>query len=66
MTDQIKELNKRIVEAEDLLDFMTRYQVPFSKAGFYHLFDELKSLRIELAEVENTERKNNHRWITCN
>jgi len=66
MTERLKELHYKIVEAQDLLDFLTRYQIPISYGGYTYLLNELKSLRLEFAELENVERKNNHRMITCN
>jgi hypothetical protein len=66
MTERLTELNRKIVEAQDLLDFLTRYQMPISFGGYNYLFNELRSLRLEFAELENKERKNNHRMITCN
>lgn len=66
MNERLKELNNKIVEAQDLLDFLTRYRIPISYGGYNFLFNELKSLRIEFAEAEHRARKDNHRMITCN
>lgn len=66
MSERLKELHYKIVEAQDVLDFLVKYQIPISYGGYNFLFNELRSLRLEFAELENIERKNNHRMITCN
>lgn len=62
----IIELTTRIRETEDVLEFITRYQIPFSESGFRFLVDEVAGLKTELCQLEAHERKRNRRLITNN
>lgn len=59
-------LQNKIWEAEYCLDFITKYQVPFTKGGWNYLLDDLKTMKIELAEQEFEERKRVRKQIQSN
>ena len=66
MSRELINMKAKLVETEDLLEFLIKYQVPISYGGYNYLFNELRSLRLEYAEAEHKARKDNHRMITCN
>jgi hypothetical protein len=66
MIHQIIELKKNIVETEDLIEHIQKYQLSLSIPGFASLADDLRAMRIELAEMENTYHKRNNLLIKSN
>jgi hypothetical protein len=66
MSRELINMKAKLVETEDLLEFLIKYQVPISYGGYNYLFNELRSLRLEYAEAEHKARKDNHRMITFN
>lgn len=55
--DKVNELKGRVREAEDLLKYMTKNQMAFGEKGFAFLIEEVRILKIQLAEAEAEERK---------
>jgi hypothetical protein len=64
MNDRINECKTQVRELEDLLNFFSKYHVPFN--GHYFIIEQIKMLKIEIAEIEATERKETRRLITHN
>jgi hypothetical protein len=64
--DNIQYLRIRIRERVDLLNYFTKYQIPFSVDGYKILADELRIMRIELAELEHKLSIFNYNLINSN
>ena len=60
------ELRGNIRELEEFLEFMMKYQIPFTTGGFIHISDDIQAMKIELAELENKIRKIDHTLIKSN
>lgn len=66
MESEANELKTKIRERQDILNYFTKYQIPFTEEGYKILADELKKWKIELAKAENELLKTNYRMIKQN
>ena len=64
--EDIQYLRIRIRERIDLLNYFTKYQIPFSVNGYRMLCDELREMRIELAQLEYELSTFNYNLINSN
>jgi hypothetical protein len=66
MEIQRNELKKKIREREGVLNFFTKYQIPFTEEGYKILANELRDWKIELAVLENVLQETTYKMIKSN
>jgi putative effector of murein hydrolase LrgA (UPF0299 family) len=64
--DEINSLKIKIIEREDLIQHMVKYQVPFSIQGYRILFDDILSDRIKLAKLQYDVAIKNRNQVMSN
>jgi hypothetical protein len=64
--DEILLLRIMIRERVEVLNYFSRYQIPFSVEAYTILADELRTMRIELADLEHKQSVFNYNLINSN
>ncbi|MBN1181804.1 MAG: hypothetical protein JXB49_05910 [Bacteroidales bacterium] len=66
MHDKLKELQANTRENEDLLKFFLKYQIPATPNIYRYLISEIKTMKIQIAELEAVLRTEERKLITMN
>lgn len=66
MRDKLIELREKIIEFEDILQMILKYQIPISEGGYNFLVDQVKRIKTDLAQLEKELRIECRRKILMN